>query len=116
MTILVSRTYETWTYDDIDAGDTDTRGFDYETVPYTFRELVDLMRCHHIASDYPTIDGRTWFSEEEECFRTGDRTTYSIHLATPDNARAVRYWIKAARTVIGRRTDARAAAWRNGAL
>jgi hypothetical protein len=102
-TILVHRTYETWTYEDVETGDTDDRGFDYEDVPHTFRELVDLMRCHHIASDYPTIDGRTWFSEEEECFRTGDRTTYSIHLATPDNARAVRYWIKAARTVAARR-------------
>ena len=102
MTILVNRTYEVWTYDAVDAGDTDERGFDYETVPHTFGELVRLMQDHNNPSCSAPFDGRTWFSSEDEDYRTGDRTIYSIHLATPDDARAARYWIKAARTAARR--------------
>jgi hypothetical protein len=41
--ILISRTYETWTPDDIEAGETNNQGFEFTDEPVTFRELVDMI-------------------------------------------------------------------------
>lgn len=101
MLIHVNRYYETWGPADVEAGDTDRRGADCSDA-YSFRELVDLLRDHPVPSASPLpvhCDGRyrVWFSSyDEEDYRTGDRTTYSVHLADT-GPRAYRYWLKAAR-------------------
>jgi hypothetical protein len=100
-TIDVCCSYETWTYEAAEAGETDDRGFLWQNYPYTFRELVGLMREFTEPSDYPVQpgNGRVSFStNDEEDFRTGERTRQSIHLSNPDEPRAIRYWLKAYRT------------------
>ena len=103
--IDVSRTYETWDYAAAEAGETNDHGWTWENYPHTFRELVGLMEEHPHPSCYPVQDmGHVWFSsDDDEDYRTGDRTRYSIHLSRPDEPRQARYWIKAYRTAERRR-------------
>ena len=99
--IDVCCTYETWTYEAAEAGETDDRGFLWQHYPHTFRELVSMMREFYQPSDWPIQPGygRTSFSvHDDEDFRTGERTIRTIHLSNPDDARQVRYWLKAYRT------------------
>lgn len=94
-----SVTYETWSPDDIEAGDTDTRGFDVEREPiepdsYDIDEAreegvdpvvylaVRVLREYYAteASDWPT-EGRCWFAatEAEEDYATGDKIYRHVH-------------------------------------
>jgi hypothetical protein len=97
--IDVCRTYETWDYEAAEAGETNDRGYVWQNYPHTFRELVELMTEHYHPSCWPMTDhdaGRIWFtSDDDENFRTGERTRYSIHLSRPDEPRQARYWLKA---------------------
>lgn len=97
MKFQVMRASETWTLDDIEAGDTDARDDDGGD-SYTFCQLVDLIKAHPHPSQWPVTDPASlWFTSEDDTgWRTGDVTVYSIHLQDT-GARAVRYWIKAAR-------------------
>lgn len=98
--IDVCCTYETWDADAVEAGETDDRGFLWQDVPHTFRELVSMMTEFYEPSDYPIIPGygRTSFSVNDDTDpRTGTQTIRTIHLSNPDDARQVRYWLKAYR-------------------
>lgn len=98
MTILVSRTFEIVSHESAALGDAEERGFDFEAQPYTFRELVDLMREHPEASEYPcaVATPRTWFSTyPEEDYSTGDHTTHSIHFSRENKPCVAKYWNRA---------------------
>jgi len=94
--ILISRTYETWTPDDMEAGDTDSRGFEFTDEPVTFRELVDMIGREGFF--YPSCSPATgstfeWLETEpdRDAF-TGDETRYALHFSSLNNPRAAKYW------------------------
>jgi hypothetical protein len=99
--IDVCCTYETWDYAAAEAGETDDRGYLWQAVPHTFRELVAMMGEFYQPSDYPVQPGygRVSFSvnDDTDC-TTGTQTIRTIHLSNPDDARQVRYWLKAYHT------------------
>ncbi len=100
MPIYVTQTYELITHESAEEGEAAETDILFSGQPYTFRELVDLMRDHPepSCSRFGDRDGRVWFSSyPDQDFRTGSWDSTAIHLATPDDSRAARYWIKAAR-------------------
>ena len=97
--ILISRTYETWTADDIEAGDTDSRGFEFINEPVGFRELVDMIGREGFF--YPSCSPATgspyeWLETEPDTdYRTGEQTHYALHFSSLNNPRAAKYWKRA---------------------
>ena len=94
--ILISRTYETWTPDDIEAGDTDSRGFEFTDEPVTFRELVDMIgREGFFRPSCSPATGSTfeWLETEPETdYRTGEQTTFALHFSHNNKPAAAKYW------------------------
>lgn len=107
--ILVSQTYETVTPESAEDGEAAERGYRWENVPHTFRELVALMREHGEPSDGRLQDDGitgTWFTTAEPAYdhayyERGEETTTSIHYSRDNLARSAKYWAKAARLVYG---------------
>ena len=93
--IRISRTYEIITEESAEHGEAEERGFDFENVEVTFRELVDYLREHSEPSSRPCTGSRyEWFTQYGEAdFRTGDVENYSIHFAGGNP----KYWEKAVR-------------------
>ena len=83
MQFKTSETYEVWTPEDYEAGDTDDKGFVFQDQYYTLRELVRLMQgagyCYASSS---LIDEHTWFSTDkfDEDYSTGAIENRSIHI------------------------------------
>ncbi len=84
MPIKYCQTYETWTPEDIDAGDTDDKGFvvtdwNRDTVAEIVEEFLSQGSVEASSSEfhpglwYQTIDA-------EEDYKTGARTYYAWHL------------------------------------
>ena len=90
MEFLVSKTYSQVTPESAEDGDFSDCGFVWEDVPYTFRELVELLDSREwsfedgiITNYWHIIDYSTLTSEEEQ-----------LHVKCP-TARHVRYFDKA---------------------
>ena len=102
MLFRVTRTFAETTPESATEGDLSDHGFISEGEELTFRELVDLLRDHPDASCSPRKywDGSTWFSSPwaVESYQDGTERQESVHLDRDQrkDARAVRYWIKAA--------------------
>lgn len=101
--IKISKTYEIVTEESAEYGDAEERGFEWEGVGYTFRELVDEMEnydeasCSNLGNDF-------WItSEADQDFRTGDYTSYSLHYDWDQPERNRKYWAKAWAYVCARR-------------
>lgn len=93
--ILLSKTFETWTHEDIEIGETDDRGFMFEDKEFTFFGLINELDSYTQTSSYPA-DSSCWISTEGDMdMVTGERTTYSLHFNGPENKR--KYWEKALR-------------------
>jgi hypothetical protein len=94
--ILISRTYETWTDADLEAGDTDSRGFEFTDEPVTFRELVDMIgREGFFRPSCSPATGSTfeWLETEPETdYRTGEQTTFALHFSHNNKPAAAKYW------------------------
>jgi hypothetical protein len=94
--ILISRTFETWTADDIDAGDTDNRGFEFINEPVGFRELVDMIgREGFFSPSCSPATGSTfeWLETEPDIdYRTGEQTTFALHFSDKNKPAAAKYW------------------------
>jgi len=83
-------TYEIWGEEDLEAGDTDRKGWEWEyedNGPY--KSLADLLQ------DIPSHDWLEWsdsrpaprswiMSQDEENYRTGDRTQYALFIEHAD--------------------------------
>jgi len=95
--ILIHKTYEVYTQESIEAGESDDAGFVFENESLTFRELVSAMQEHQNPSCYPARgEAREWLSSyPEEDFRTGDTRTESIHYSMDNPERNKKYWKKA---------------------
>ena len=94
--ILISRTYETWTPEDMEAGDTDARGFEFIDEPVTFRELVDMIGREGFF--YPSCRPATgstfeWLETEPETdYRTGEQSIFALHYSDKNKPAAAKYW------------------------
>lgn len=96
--IYVSRTYEVITPDSAEQGEAAEQGYEFEDVPHTFRELVDLMQTHREPSEWPCTNPSAWVwftSDEDTDFRTGEARRTSIHFSKKNDPRALKYWAKA---------------------
>ena len=101
MDILISQTYDRWTQDAIEHGDTDDKGFHFQDVPHTFREIVELLQTHNEPSNYPVqpaYAANTWFTYNDanngtiESIEQGITENTAIHFSHANDARALRYW------------------------
>ena len=97
--ILLSKTYETWDESAFEAGDTDDRGYAWEDVSYTFKELCHLIKMEGFL--YPSgshADANCWLSTYPETdYRTGEETTYCLHFSHNNPEWMRKYWVKALR-------------------
>lgn len=90
MEFLVSKTYSQITPESAEDGDFSDRGFVWQDVPYTFRELVELLESREwyfdgssISNGWNVIDYSTMTEEEEQ-----------LHVSCP-TPRHKRYFDKA---------------------
>lgn len=97
MTIILSQTFETFTPESLETGDREDGGFDWEDVPYTFRETVDLIRDGGFIHASCSHGVPRWLSTEAETtdYRTGETEVKTLHPGA--DARSQRYWEKACR-------------------
>lgn len=96
MPIILSQTYEIVTEESAAEGDAEERGFDWEDVPHTFRETVDLINRGGFFSPSCSHDVPRWLSDDPTPdYTTGGWETKSLHPAR--DARSQRYWEKACR-------------------
>lgn len=95
MPIILSQTFEIVTEDSAAEGDAAERGFDWEDVPHTFRETVDLIESgFNVPNCSLGVPG--WLSTEpEQDIQDGSYETKSIHPGR--DSRSQRYWVKACR-------------------
>ena len=92
-TISVSKTYDVVTEESAEYGDFAESGFEFQSVPYTFRELVDEMREYMEPSCSPIGENDFWVtSEASQDYRTGDYTSYSLHFDRDQPERLRRFW------------------------
>jgi hypothetical protein len=88
--ILISRTYETWTPDDIEAGETNNQGFEFTDEPVTFRELVDMIGREgffHPSCSHATGSTFEWLNTEPDIdYRTGEQTSFALHYSRQKQA------------------------------
>lgn len=93
--MLISKTYEIWTQDDLEIGDTDKKGFIFQDENYSFKDLLDELKdnyYHNLSSSM--IDSNTWISTIDDIdYQSGEETIYSLHFNGTD--RQKKYWIKA---------------------
>jgi len=82
---VVSETYESWTPEDIELGDTDDKGFLFEDWGYDVDELKEHLKREgytHLSQSHVAADTRgLWISNESETtdYGTGEETTKSLH-------------------------------------
>lgn len=92
--LLLSKTYETVTYESAEIGDAEERGFVFEDESFTFREVVDMLKGG-TSSAYPA-EGDTRecvvHNEVHADYRTGARTSESIHYSRANPRRNAKYW------------------------
>jgi len=95
MGILISETFETWTRDDLEHGEASDRGYLFEDVEYTFRELVEYIQ----RNGYTDNSGGDWLTANAEldsmqCGEDEDDIT-SLHFSHKNDERLRKYWDKA---------------------
>ena len=87
---LMSMTYERWSQEDIEAGDTDDRGWEYEDEHY--RTLNELLKDTPVrqqswlqwSSTSPRPQTDWVISEPEKDHRSGTETTYNLFIKRAD--------------------------------
>lgn len=96
MPILLSQTFEIVTPESAEQGDADDRGYDWESTPHTFREVVDLIESGGFIHSSCSHGVPGWLSTEG-CtdIQSGAVETKSLHPGK--DAVSQRYWEKACR-------------------
>jgi len=94
--ILISKTYQAFTPESIENGEADEQGFIFEDEPYTFSELVRLIRMEGFTQSScspATGNPREWLTTESEPdYSTGEESIYSLHYSHNNPSRAAKYW------------------------
>jgi hypothetical protein len=77
-------------------GETEDSGMEFENVPFSFRELVDMIISDGLtnSSCYPAKgDIFEWLSNDgREDYRTAETETISIHYSRDNKPRSAKYW------------------------
>jgi hypothetical protein len=99
MSILLSQTYQIVTEESAEQGEAAERGYEWQDVPHTFREVVELISSEGFNVPSNTDGVPSWLStqviQDRAFFEDGESRTLSLH---PGNdARSQRYWAKACR-------------------
>lgn len=96
MPIILSQTFEVVTEESAQEGEAAERGFDWEDVPHSFRETVELIKEGGFSNPSESHGVPRWLSDGgyQDC-ATGEWDTKSLHPGS--DARSQRYWIKACR-------------------
>lgn len=70
LTFVISQTFECWSEDDIEAGETNNRGFDFEKENYDLEDLKNYIERNGFnqASESPVISDHVWLSNHDEPF------------------------------------------------
>ncbi len=93
--ILISKTFSEITPESAEDGDFSRTGFVSEEEKVTFSELVDLMKDHSQASNWPDqMDINTWYSTGfyTSDYRTATEMEECIHFSHKNTANAAKYW------------------------
>lgn len=90
MSIKYAQTYEVWTEDDIEFGETADAGFEDENAEADFRDMVSLLEGTEPSSS--TLNTRTWYTNYGDADMEGEIENNSYH---PKNERDGRYMMKA---------------------
>ena len=94
--IILSQTYQIVTEESAEHGDFEESGFDWQDVPHSFRETVELIKDDGFTIKSDTHGVPTWLSTEAHIdFVSGDSESKSLHPA--NDKRSQRYWEKACR-------------------
>lgn len=104
MPILISKTYTECTPESAEVGEDSASGFVFESVAYTFKELVQELENFTSLSCWPAPKSpaelaSVWAETESfvEDYATLTRREEALHLVRdqPNHARAAKYWAKA---------------------
>jgi len=94
--ILISKTYQIFTPESIEAGEAEEQGFIFADEPYTFRELLRLIQREGLTQSScspATGNPHEWLTgESEPDYSTGEETIYSLHYSHNNESRAAKYW------------------------
>ncbi len=96
--IHYAETYQRWSHEDYEIGDTNDKGFKDENAEATFSEMIDLLAhcepscCPPSASDYLCFTDYDYNKETRDWFETGINEIRSYH---PKTDRDARYMLKA---------------------
>ena len=97
MPIKLSQTYEIVTEESAENGEAAEIGFDWQDMPHSFRETVDLIKDGGFIHPSNSRGVPRWLSTEviqdQAFFEDGEHRTLSLHHG--NDARSQRYWEKA---------------------
>ena len=92
-TMFISITYQVWTEEDVEAGESSEGGFKVEDEEWTLGQVVrELENGYMHLSSGGVPNKNTWISKDEEDIRTGNTKIYSMHLSK--HKRNTNYMIK----------------------
>ena len=87
-TFIVSKTYEIWDEEAIDAGDTDQLGFEVEKETWDRSDVVrELEQGGYIHPSSSDINSLRWVNTEGDTnYTSGEHTIYGLHILNPDGS------------------------------
>ena len=94
--ILISKTYEETTPESAEIREFSDSGFEWEDVPYTFKELIKELQNYDYAGKFATIN------PEIIDYSTMTERSESLHYSHLNNPRSKKYWNKAIKYVFGK--------------
>src|SRR5215469_6335721 len=98
--ILINRTFTDCTPASAENGDFEDSGFLAKDESVSFRELVDLLKCHGVPSCSPASgDTFEWYASGFDVvdYSTGRERETAVHFSRANPPRVAKYWEKAAR-------------------
>lgn len=96
MPIILSQTFEVVTPESAEQGEAAERGYNWQDVPHSFKEVVDLIQDGGFSNPDSSHGVPRWLSDNgEPDIESGAVETKSIHPGL--DARSQRYWVKAVR-------------------
>jgi len=94
--ILISKTYEEITPESAEIREFSDSGFEWEDVPYTFKELIKELQNYDYAGKCATIH------HEIIDYSTMTERSENLHYSNLNSPRSRKYWDKAINYVFGK--------------
>lgn len=96
--ILISKTFDYVTDESAAQGESAERGFEFQDVAYSFKELVELIQDGFTNPSCQPATGATyeWLNTNSEYDHSyAQYETYSLHYSNTNPPRKAKYWRKA---------------------